>query len=1253
MLHTVHIFIGKEFEQLLSKVGAKLIKEDSTSFNFINVFIADDSSGSQLSVKQLCVTALDNDANFLFDNPMTDWHEIVEDENSDIRSVYDNQIFDKILNAQRANQLNLPVFLHFPFYKESAIKLVDKFCDVITNGSRPSDISFIGYGEDMSRFIEPDCNVETPSSAHLAEFRKIREAYNLNTGTNRFVFIHNSTPQGIALGIDPLGQSFAEMIQSLLTLLSSHFEDMIPIEVHDVTALGFSSLKFDKYAFASYLLKKTTLHTMDKACVNKKDIDINDVCSTINELFRDKERILSDFLANNSDYTNHSACDPIFQKIDHLREAVDRECANRSDLSFKAVLLAVLLQKTENELFSSSILNTNNSCLIDLYSESIEYFITHDKAEYFKIKDEKIENPITKIKEINRTIMNSESQVRDLEHRIEEQRKHMDNADKVQHCLIEDNCILIEKNKYQLLPSIDELPLEETYQAKATTAESVDLRGDFTAIKNQGEQGSCLSHALVAVFEYMMKRNFSKECDLSEAFLYYNARNMDTEGDVSVNIDSGSRFKPSLDSLTKYGIALEAYCRYVENSHNTKPSDKAYKDAENRKLRKALGLRQNVNDIKSALAEGYPVVASFTLCESFVPEKGLIPMPDEEEIKKATEVQSDEHNLRHSNHAMVICGYSDKMQMFLVRNSWGEAWGDNGYCYIPYAYVAQEELFNFACIITEIEAVENAVTELKQIPALKVDNTDVRIRYLITKAELEFEHSRIKELTKERLYWIEYLEITKSLFSNTSHREEFVSENSKYYDKIISDTETEIDKNRKEQEQIKKEWLEFSKKKSKRTIINVVASFLICWLLAFTYNYFMEQYLNDKSTTALENKAKMEANHPLVDENIEDYETQIAQLDEDIASIDEKIANTENQIEEIHNQGFQAVDATLTYQLQIYNDNKQSKLSEKDNITEKLSEELNVKNNIDSYDNTIKDISDKLNPDSEQYALLKFFDWIWIPFVYSIICVLILLYVLHRRKKEWIEQRDYLQILIDKGVKQIIECKEQKEKLNLHSFTAQKLIIKIGEWESSLMAVYNNTISLINNLRTWYGEIEKSISEEKLESHFPNVELVDKPLLDAYFENTIKGQNVCDVNLCQSLEKYEITTEFLSQFKKDLNIEILTSLINHLDNKEFNISQHIVSDDFTGVAKAVDGQILEALNRQAGPFVHQHLALRGNVIPSIYIFTYDQASNDNALRNKLSSIDYSNIFSTENRYAMTLVKVMALQYDECRLLKSN
>jgi uncharacterized tellurite resistance protein B-like protein len=57
---------------------------------------------------------------------------------------------------------------------------------------------------------------------------------------------------------------------------------------------------------------------------------------------------------------------------------------------------------------------------------------------------------------------------------------------------------------------------------------------------------------------------------------------------------------------------------------------------------------------------------------------------------------------------MLCVGYSDVDKVFIVRNSWGEQWGDKGYCYVPYSYMMNESLRNGndAWVIKRVDFVE-------------------------------------------------------------------------------------------------------------------------------------------------------------------------------------------------------------------------------------------------------------------------------------------------------------------------------------------------------------------------------------------------------------------------------------------------------------------------------------------------------------------------------------------------------------------
>jgi C1A family cysteine protease len=52
-------------------------------------------------------------------------------------------------------------------------------------------------------------------------------------------------------------------------------------------------------------------------------------------------------------------------------------------------------------------------------------------------------------------------------------------------------------------------------------------------------------------------------------------------------------------------------------------------------------------------------------------------------------------------HALLVVGYDDATQCFTVRNSWGDSWGDKGYCYIPYKYLTNSNLSSDFWVLTK------------------------------------------------------------------------------------------------------------------------------------------------------------------------------------------------------------------------------------------------------------------------------------------------------------------------------------------------------------------------------------------------------------------------------------------------------------------------------------------------------------------------------------------------------------------------
>jgi hypothetical protein len=53
---------------------------------------------------------------------------------------------------------------------------------------------------------------------------------------------------------------------------------------------------------------------------------------------------------------------------------------------------------------------------------------------------------------------------------------------------------------------------------------------------------------------------------------------------------------------------------------------------------------------------------------------------------------------------VAVVGYDDAKQSFICRNSWGDAWGDQGYCYLPYGYLTSPQLAFDAWVVRTVEA---------------------------------------------------------------------------------------------------------------------------------------------------------------------------------------------------------------------------------------------------------------------------------------------------------------------------------------------------------------------------------------------------------------------------------------------------------------------------------------------------------------------------------------------------------------------
>jgi len=231
---------------------------------------------------------------------------------------------------------------------------------------------------------------------------------------------------------------------------------------------------------------------------------------------------------------------------------------------------------------------------------------------------------------------------------------------------------------------------------------SVDLRRWCSPVENQMSLGSCTAHAAVGIVEYFQRRAFGQHIEGSRLFVYKATRNL-----MQVTGDTGAWLRNAMGALALCGVPLEKYWPYTDDTpdFDAEPPSFVYAVADNYEALRYFchdPLSANVSgdavlaSVKRYLAAGIPSMFGFWGFPSFdsCDVKGGIPYPCPGESAEW-------------GHAIVAVGYDDGKKIkntacnltttgaLLIRNSWGAAWGDNGYGWIPYRYVTDGLALDF------------------------------------------------------------------------------------------------------------------------------------------------------------------------------------------------------------------------------------------------------------------------------------------------------------------------------------------------------------------------------------------------------------------------------------------------------------------------------------------------------------------------------------------------------------------------------
>ncbi len=194
-------------------------------------------------------------------------------------------------------------------------------------------------------------------------------------------------------------------------------------------------------------------------------------------------------------------------------------------------------------------------------------------------------------------------------------------------------------------------------------------QGKVTPVKNQNPAGTCWAFSCMGAMESSILIRSNVTTDISEQFM------VSYSGAGSI---SGGHLNLANSWLTTSGTTSEATCPYnATNSTATPASTPAPYDALAWSFVEPSGGTPSVQEIKQALCEHGPLETAVYADSGFKGYNGGI---------------FDHVNTTNNvNHAILIVGWDDSKESWIIKNSWGTAWGEKcdygmqkGYMYIKY-----------------------------------------------------------------------------------------------------------------------------------------------------------------------------------------------------------------------------------------------------------------------------------------------------------------------------------------------------------------------------------------------------------------------------------------------------------------------------------------------------------------------------------------------------------------------------------------
>jgi hypothetical protein len=249
------------------------------------------------------------------------------------------------------------------------------------------------------------------------------------------------------------------------------------------------------------------------------------------------------------------------------------------------------------------------------------------------------------------------------------------------------------------------------FQEKLPT--SVNLVDRMLPVQNQGERGTCVAFATVALREFLLSDR--EKC--SEQFLYWACKQLDGYEGAGTYVHTG------MTACNRYGVCRESTWPYngkqTDSEGQGPPPDGAIEEAKEYRLLSSRPVEPGlVIHFKHVLA-GEGGRGGMPVCFAVLTFNSWFMSPETHRTGKITMPLPGEPSA--GGHAWCAVGYVDNEHVpgggyFIVRNSWGSEWASDspevaGHAMVPYEYIERYALEAFTGPMAESD------TEPTSLPA--------------------------------------------------------------------------------------------------------------------------------------------------------------------------------------------------------------------------------------------------------------------------------------------------------------------------------------------------------------------------------------------------------------------------------------------------------------------------------------------------------------------------------------------------------